>query len=1580
MSKSLPARALGASAVAVVLALLAALLTPVAASAAVPGGVSGVVTLSTGAVGKGVSVQLVALASDGSPLARNAAFRKVTTASGAFGIAGVAPGRYTLEFGAFAGHGMQFLGGATTVAAADTFTVTENHTSYLRAGLTGAGTLSVSVKGLTNKAVAGVVVTALARNDRDEWTARGSATTGATGLASLALTPGTYRLSAKGAAFPFVYSGGGQSLASAEEVEISRGVTRSFAFVAPATGGVSGIVAGLHDGVGVPRVAGVSVTALRLGGTPGSYNVATPVASGITTATGAFTLTGLLPGFDYTLRFDPPQKTAAGVALDPRYGSTLLGGTNTLWAAEYFPVTAGTVSPLGTRTLTEAGSVTGLVQEFPGFAPAANVAIFARMQHEGGTAQLPGTELTRTAADGTFSVGGLGAGTWVIQAGSSAEEMRLSTTLNGDRYPAVAVVTVVAGTSTPLGSSLFATATNPGNDPTLQVPTTITGTPQVGHTLTAIPPTYYETASNTPYFSATTLAVWLRNGRAIPGAIGSSYTLTGADAGAQVSARIHHFFTTRPWQSSDSAAVTVAPGAAPSVLTPPTFTPARKVGTPIVATAGTYSLPGTTTGYEWCVDTNDNGDCDGPILGTGASYTPSAAQLGAEMLVRVTTSRTGYVSIVGSYYLGFIGQGALSVVKAPTVTRKGAVLTVSPGTWSALGSTYAYAWIIFDPASQSWVGMNVGTPSVNVASFAGRAIRVQVAAMQAGYTSGVTTVAGQLGTPGAATGATTLPTTTAPGTLTAPTPTWASDTDSGSTTVSWQWQYLKAKKWLPLTGRTAQALVIPDSYIGKAVRVVITARTDGFAAKVHVTNASTVTRHPAPVASLNVTGAGSASVGAALVAQPGSWTVPGVATSYLWQSRATPAAAWTTIAKATAATYRPTEADFGRELRVILQGSKLNYTPASIVGEVGVVGNGTLHIKVPGELTHEGDVYRVTPPTFVEGAATVTSITWSAILPGGSTISVPGNGLTVPAAGLETRQVLAFVTMSRAKYGSDSTWVTGLSPASLQMSTPGTLTIPGGDIRVGQTATAAGAAFTGVQPTAISYQWAAVDPATNTYRDIPGAVNPTYTPQRSQVGRQLAVYVTGHRPGYNSSGSIIETAAVAPGFGLNPGLDPVLTTDAVVGLPITATTGGAWSEPATFAYEWRRAGVVVGTKAAYTPVPADQGQTLTVTVTGSVPGLASAVRGGSTVVLPGTFVVTKNPVISKKGTVLSISAATWSKKPTAVQVSWSIYDRNGTSTQVVAPTLNVAAHVGKRITATLTAQLAGYTTATKTFAAQTGRGAAFVPGPDAVVLAGATSASAANVAHPMYWDLDPVVTGYQWTRNGTAIAGATAQDYSYTTADTGALLAVVVTKSAAGYLTTAKSFGIPNRIASISPLVSTARPVISGTAVVDGTLTATPGTWNTTGTAYSYQWFTADGTAMSIPGATSATFTPTPGLAGSSVFVRVTASKPYFTPVYAESNRVAIDFGITPAAATPAKITRLGDTFTASLGALPAGFTVAVQWFRVSGGVATPITGATGSTLVTTATDFGTTYRAVFTATRQGFRTATFASADLLKN
>lgn len=70
--------------------------------------------------------------------------------------------------------------------------------------------------------------------------------------------------------------------------------------------------------------------------------------------------------------------------------------------------------------------------------------------------------------------------------------------------------------------------------------------------------------------------------------------------------------------------------------------------------------------------------------------------------------------------------------------------------------------------------------------------------------------------------------------------------------------------------------------------------------------------------------------------------------------------------------------------------------------------------------------------------------------------------------------------------------------------------------------------------------------------------------------------------------------------------------------------------------------------------------------------------------------------------------------------------------------------------------------------------------------------------------------------------------------------------------------------------VSLVQPTISGTAAVGTTLTATPGTWGTLPTSWTYQWLRG---GTPIPDATSATYVPTTADVGSALSVTATGTK-----------------------------------------------------------------------------------------------------------
>ena len=141
----------------------------------------------------------------------------------------------------------------------------------------------------------------------------------------------------------------------------------------------------------------------------------------------------------------------------------------------------------------------------------------------------------------------------------------------------------------------------------------------------------------------------------------------------------------------------------------------------------------------------------------------------------------------------------------------------------------------------------------------------------------------------------------------------------------------------------------------------------------------------------------------------------------------------------------------------------------------------------------------------------------------------------------------------------------------------------------------------------------------------------------------------------------------------------------------------------------------------------------------------------------------------------------------------------------------------------------------------------------------------------------PITFAYQWHRctggTCTAIAGATAADYTLTVDDIGATLkAVIIATNAAGSATAASAETAATT--GIAP-ASSDPPVVSGLPEVGQTLTADAGTWS--GTApidLAFQWTRCDdgGECTPIEGATEETYVVAPEDTGLALAVVVTAT------------------------------------------------------------------------------------------------------------
>ncbi|MET1154243.1 excalibur calcium-binding domain-containing protein [Arthrobacter sp.] len=246
-------------------------------------------------------------------------------------------------------------------------------------------------------------------------------------------------------------------------------------------------------------------------------------------------------------------------------------------------------------------------------------------------------------------------------------------------------------------------------------------------------------------------------------------------------------------------------------------------------------------------------------------------------------------------------------------------------------------------------------------------------------------------------------------------------------------------------------------------------------------------------------------------------------------------------------------------------------------------------------------------------------------------------------------------------------------------------------------------------------------------------------------------------------------------------------------------------------------------------------------------------------------------------------------------------------------------------------------------------------------------------ANPGTWTPAPVSLRYQWYRAGVAIFGATAATYKPTNADAGSTLTVRVIASKTGYTTVGKPSAPTASVVKDS--LTGPVPRITGTAKVGYTLSANPGTWTPAPVSLRYQWYRA---GVAIFGATAATYKPTNADAGSTLTVRVIASKTGYTTVGKPSAPTAVVAKGSLMGSAPwiTGVFEVGYTLTANAGTWsPAPVALRYQWYRSKVAIA----GATGATHTLANADAGATITVKLIVSRTGYVTVGATSPATLR-
>ena len=557
-----------------------------------------------------------------------------------------------------------------------------------------------------------------------------------------------------------------------------------------------------------------------------------------------------------------------------------------------------------------------------------------------------------------------------------------------------------------------------------------------------------------------------------------------------------------------------------------------------------------------------------------------------------------------------------------------------------------------------------------------------------------------------------------------------------------------------------------------------------------------------------------------------------------------------------------------------------------------------------------------------------------------------------------------------------------------------------GTPEVGETLTANTGTWAGTPPFTYTYQWERCDSEGEVCETIAGATGESYEFQSADSGHELKVAVTAT----NSVGSASASGYLGGTQLLNTST-PVLLGVAQVGQTLTALNG-SWQGglPIAYGYQWQRCNA---SGEACSAIAGQHGETYLgspkpTPARGSAcwwkprvsrdpprwPPLRRRSSCRSSKRPPRRASRARHsPVRRSSPTTAAGPGRRRSHTPTSAERCETETEEctaiAGATHETYAPTPE---DIGFALRVLITAtDSAGSLQAQSAFTAIVGQ----APPVDEVApsISGQPNEGQMLLANAGTWSGVALTYSYQWelcNAQGLScspvFSGVSGGEFELRFRDVGDTLRVAVEASNEAGSTTVVSAPTPivREALSVSDVVA---PSISGVPQVGTPLTASLGTWSGEGSiSYGYQWqsCTAAGEACSdIPGANSASYTPTAAEAGRSLQVVVTASDQN-GPVSASSAPTAVLAAAgDPAVASAPSIAGVAEenaTLSAATGSWVSSSEVSYsyQWQLCNelGAACTPLSGATVSTYAPTHAQLGSTLRVVVTATNSSGSTS----------
>lgn len=783
-------------------------------------------------------------------------------------------------------------------------------------------------------------------------------------------------------------------------------------------------------------------------------------------------------------------------------------------------------------------------------------------------------------------------------------------------------------------------------------------------------------------------------------------------------------------------------------------------------------------------------------------------------------------------------------------------------------------------------------------------------------------------------------------TLTASTGTWSPAPDA----FAYQWLADGAA----VDGATGQTFTPGSEQLGKRLSIRVTGTKAGYASRT-ATSAESPAVAAGDLQTALPTISGTAKVDRTLTASTGSWS-PAPSFTYQWLADGSP------VVGATGDTLTLAPAQRNQRITVTVTGTRPGYTTASRTSvQTAAVAAGTFQPGTPvlSGTNQVGHTIAVSPGTW---SPTPDSFAYQWLVDGEPLpdATEPSLALTDDLVG---HAIAVDVTVVRNGYTDGSAHVTAGLVQDGELD-PGTPTISG-TAAVGSRLTAATGEWSPV-PDSFAYQWLADG------EPIEGAIDATIDLDEAQAGAAISVEVTGRRTAYADASATSSATAPVTAGALTPGT-PTITGTPKVGSTLTAVTGDWSPQPDAFTYQWLADGTAIegATGATLVLQKAQLGSHVSVRVTGTRAGRspASATSGPTATIARGSLTPATPALVgtAKVGNELSVMVGPWSPQPESFSYQWLAdgVPVDGATSSTFTPG---AAQLHALVAVRITGERDGYEPASVTSAASA------VAAGD-LTTAQPTISGTAKVGVPLSattgsWS-PAADLSLQWLADGQPVAGATDTVFTPGAYQAGAVIAVRVTGTRAGYATASRTSDPTAKVALGS--FASGTPTVSGSAKVGSTLTASEGTW-APDPAYAYQWL-ADGTPIS--GATAKAFVLGASQVGKKMSVRVTGTLAGYTSESSTSTQTVAVASGTLTAATP-KITgtaKVGKKLTVTRGTWTPTPTFSYQWYAGTKAIAK----ATGLSFTLTKAQKGATITVKVTGKRAGYTTVTKTSAKTAK-